>query len=172
MDHDDRLATNLDETDVAILGQVERNSDVNLEQLSETLDLSKSAIHYRLNKLKDNGVIASISADVNPIALGLNMMMITEVTVSHETGYAENIGEALVEINGVTQVYYTMGDVDFVVISRVQNREQMNTLIDSIVDIDGVNETSSRFVMKEMKTGSETVTNMSEEMIQQVLDGQ
>jgi Lrp/AsnC family leucine-responsive transcriptional regulator len=171
MDHDNRFATNLDETDIALLDQVERNSDINLEQLSETLDLSKSAIHYRLNKLKDNNVITSVSADVNPLSVGLNMMMITDVTVSHETGYAESIGEALIEIDGITQVYYTMGDVDFVVISRVQNREQMNTLIDSIVDIDGVDETSSRFVMKEMKTGSETVANMSREMIQRVLRG-
>lgn len=33
-----------------------------------------------------------------------------------------------------------------------QNREQMNTLIDNIVSIEGVDETSSRFVMKELKT--------------------
>lgn len=34
-------------------------------------------------------------------------------------------------------------------ISRVRNREQLNTLIEEMVAIEGVNETSSRFVIQE-----------------------
>lgn len=170
MDDQGELDPNLDETDIAILRQVEIDSDVNLEQLSDALGLSKSAIHYRLNKLKDNDVITSISANVDPLPLGLNMLMITEVSVSHERGYADEIGEALTDVDGVYQVYYTMGQVDFIVHSRVQNREQMNQLIDDIIAIDGVNETSSRFVMKELKTGNHTVTSMSDEMIENLLN--
>jgi DNA-binding Lrp family transcriptional regulator len=63
-----------------------------------------------------------------------------------------------------------MGDVDFVVISRTQDRDQMNDLIDDIVAIDGVNETSSHFVMKELKRDGQVVNNMSDEMVDNVLD--
>lgn len=164
MQDDDQKAVKLDETDLAILERVEQNSDINLEELSDTLDLSKSAIHYRLKKLKDSGVITSTSADVDPLALGLNLLIITEISVVHESGYAEDIGETLSDIDGVYQVFYTMGDTDFIVHSRVQNRSQMNDLIDNIVGIDGVNETSSTFVMREVKTGDRTVANMSTEM--------
>lgn len=170
MDDQSQINRDLDEKDIAILEQVERDSDVNLEQLSDELGLSKSAIHYRLNKLKDNDVITSLSADIDPLALGLNMLVITEVSVSHDRGYAEEIGEALIEVDGVDQVYYTMGDVDFVVLARVQNREQMNQLIDDIVAIDAVNETSSRFVMKELKTGGRTVEGMSDAMMDNLLN--
>ncbi|MFC6904595.1 Lrp/AsnC family transcriptional regulator [Halalkalicoccus tibetensis] len=170
MQSEDRDAVDLDETDLAILERVERDSDVNLEELSDTLDLSRSAIHYRLKKLKNSGVITSTSADVDPLALGLSLLIITEVSVAHESGYAEDIGEALAGIDGVYQVYYTLGDTDFIVHSRVQNRAQMNELIDKIVGIDGVNETSSTFVMQEIKTGDRTVANMSETMIDDVLD--
>ncbi|ELY40967.1 Lrp/AsnC family transcriptional regulator [Natronorubrum sulfidifaciens] len=169
MDHNDRPA--IDETDVAILERVERDADVNLADLAAELDLSKSAVHYRLNKLKDADVIASVSADVDPLALGLDMVVITEVSVAHESGYADDIGQALTEIDGVFQVYYTMGDVDFIVHSRVQDRDQMNDLIDEIVTIDGVNETSSTFVMKELQTNPKTVANMSDTMIETVIDG-
>lgn len=162
-------STELDETDLAILERVEQNSDVNLEELSDTLDLSKSAIHYRLKKLKESNVITAISADVDPMALGLNLLIITEVSVVHESGYATDIGEALGDIDGVYQVFYTMGDTDFIVHSRVQNRSQMNDLIDAIVGIDGVNETSSTFVMQEIKTGNQTIANMSDEMRETVL---
>jgi DNA-binding Lrp family transcriptional regulator len=90
--------------------------------------------------------------------------------VTHERGYAEEIGEELASLPGVQQVYYTMGDADFVVISRLQDREQVNDLINSIVAIDGVNETTSRFVMRELKTDTRSLSNMSDDMHQFVLD--
>jgi Lrp/AsnC family transcriptional regulator, leucine-responsive regulatory protein len=158
----------LDETDLEILDAVEEDADRSLEELAERLDLSKSTIHYRLNKLKENDVITKVSATIDPRALGLNMLVITEVTVSHERGYADEIGSQLLEIDGIVEAFYTMGDVDFVVLSRVQSREQMNRLIDEIVAIAGVNETSSRFVMQELKTGSDVTTALSEEMRDQI----
>lgn len=164
-----RAAPDLDETDLAILERVEDDFDVSLEMLAEELDLSKSAIHYRLNKLKDSDVIRGITADVDPLAFGLEMVSITDVSVTHESGYSEDIGEALADIQGVDQVYYTMGDVDFVVISRVQSREQLNDLIDHMVAVDGVNETSSRFVMREFESGDSVTANLTETAREAVL---
>lgn len=160
----------LDENDIEIIRELERNDEKNLEELAAELDLSKSTIHYRLNRLKEDGVITDISADIDPQSLGLAMVVITEVNVSHERGYADEIGDGLVDVEGVQQVYYTMGDVDFVVISRVQNHDQMNEVIDDIVAIDGVNETSSRFVMRELKNENRIVENMSDEMIGNILE--
>ncbi|MFB6299433.1 MAG: Lrp/AsnC family transcriptional regulator [Halobacteriales archaeon] len=170
MQEPDTRAADLDETDLALLEYIESDFDVNLEELSEELGLSKSAIHYRINKLRDENIIQGVSAELDPLAFGLNMMMITEVSVTHERGYAEQIGEQLAAVDGVQRVYYTMGDVDFVVISRVQNRDQMNELLDVIVGIDGVNETSSRFVMQEMSPPGGTLSNMSDQMRETVLD--
>ena len=165
-----RAAPNLDETDLAILERVEADFDVSLETLADDLDLSKSAIHYRLNKLKENGVIQGITADVDPLAFGLEMVAITDVTVTHERGYAADIGESLSDLDGVDQVYYTMGDVDFVVISRVQSRDQLNDLIDRMIAIDGVNETSSRFVMREFENDRGVAANLTEDARATVLD--
>lgn len=160
----------IDETDLEILQHLEADEELNLSALSDEIGLSKSAIHYRLNKLKDSGVVLGMPARLDPLVFGLEMMMITEVMVTHETGYAEDIGERLSDIPGVYQVYYTMGDVDFMVISRTQTREQMNELIDAMIDIDGVNETSSTFVMDEYKRNGKVVSNMSEEMRKSVCE--
>ncbi|QLG28885.1 Lrp/AsnC family transcriptional regulator [Halorarum halophilum] len=165
-----RTAPNLDETDLAILERVETDFDVSLETLAEELDLSKSAIHYRLNKLKDNDVIEGITADVDPLAFGLEMVAITDVSVTHEQGYSEDIGEALAGLEGVDQVYYTLGDIDFVVISRVQTREQLNELIDRIVAIGGVNETSSKFVMREFENERSVTANLTPAAREAVLE--
>jgi DNA-binding Lrp family transcriptional regulator len=170
MDDTDKRISDLDEIDIDLLRRIEEDFDVNLEELSEELDFSKSAIHYRLKNHRENGIIRRVSADLDPLAFGLNMVMITEVMVTHERGYAEEIGEQLASVPGVQQVYYTMGDVDFMVISRTQNREQMNDLIDDLVAIEGVNETSSRFVMKELQTDGNVLANMSDGMCERILD--
>ena len=159
----------LDETDLALLEYVENDFDVNLETLSDALDLSKSAVHYRLNNLREADVIQGVTADLDPKAFGLEMTTITNVSVTHETGYAEDIGESLAGISGVQQVYFTMGDADFVIVSRLQNRAQLNDLINAIVSIEGVNETTSRFVMKGIKSETRSLSNMSEEMKSEVV---
>ncbi|SEH13495.1 DNA-binding transcriptional regulator, Lrp family [Natronorubrum sediminis] len=162
----------LDETDLKILEAVEDDYERSLEELAEELDISKSTIHYRLNKLKENDVISTPSVSIDPNALGLNMLLITEVSVSHERGYADDIGDQLADIDGIVDVYYTMGDVDFVILARVQDRDQMNTLIDDVIAIEGVNETSSRFVMQEVETNADLMGTMSEEMRENVLDAE
>jgi DNA-binding Lrp family transcriptional regulator len=165
-----RALTNLDETDLSILERVEDDFDVSLETLAEELDLSKSAVHYRLNKLKDSGVIQGITADVDPLAFGLELVAITDVSVTHEAGYSEELGTELLSIDGVEQVYYTMGDVDFVVISRIQSRDQLNDLINRIVAVDGVNETSSKFVMEEFGNDGSVTENLTEQARTAVLE--
>ena len=167
----DRTSTDFDDVDLALLESIESDFDVSLETLAEELGLSKSAVHYRVNKLKDKGVITGVTADIDPEPFGLEMVAITEVSVTHEEGYSEDIGQELADIEGVEQVYYTMGDVDFVTITRVQNRDQMNDVIESMVAIHGVNETSSRFVMNEIESDASVLTNMSDDIREVLLDG-
>lgn len=93
----------------------------------------------------------------------LEMTAITDIMVAHESGYSKDIGKKLVALDGVEQVYYTMSDIDFVVISRVQTRNQLNTLINRIVAIDGVNQTSSKFVMQEFENDSAFSLNITDE---------
>jgi DNA-binding Lrp family transcriptional regulator len=97
------------------------------------------------------------------------MVAITELTVRHEEGYSEDIGTALAAVDGVEQVYYTMGNVDFVAIFRVQDRAQMNDVIDEMVGIDGVNETSSRFVMDEIQPEAKVMPSVSESVEESLL---
>lgn len=166
-----RGALDLDETDLGILRRVEKDFDVSLETLANELGISKSAVHYRLKKLRENGIIEGITADVNPLAFGLEMVAITDISVTHESGYSEDIGEQLQELQGVEQVYYTMGDVGFVAISRVQSRDQLNDHIERIVAIAGVNETSSKFVLQEFHGADRVTANLTDEARDLVLNG-
>ncbi|GGN21238.1 Lrp/AsnC family transcriptional regulator [Halarchaeum nitratireducens] len=161
----------LDETDLELLEYIESDFDVSLETLSDHLELSKSAIHYRLNKLREDGVVTGTTADLDPLAFGLDMVALTQVTVVHESGYSDALGARLSAVSGVEQVYYTMGDVDFVLVVRVQDREQMNDVIEEVIAIDGVNQTSSRFVMDEIRGDEGTVENLREDALEALRGG-
>jgi len=160
----------LDRTDIEILRHVEEHGTDDIGALSEQLNLSKSTVYYRIDSLEEAGVITGVTVDTDPLSLGLEMLVLTEVYVVHEPGYAEDIGERLAEIDGVQRVLYTMGDVDFVVMSRTQNRDQLNDLIDEIVKIEGVDGTSSTFVMDELPVASGVTTTLSEAMIDNAVD--
>jgi len=171
MNADMTRVADLDEVDLELLERIEADFDVSLDTLADELDLSRSAVHYRLEQLRERGVVEGVTADLDPTAFGLDMVAITEVSVTHEEGYSENIGTELADLDGVEQVYYTMGDVDFVVVSRVQNRSQMHDVIESMVGIDGVDETSSRFVMDEIQTRPQVAPVLSEESRSALIDG-
>jgi len=160
----------LDRTDIEILRHVEEHGTDDIGALSERLNLSKSTVYYRIDSLEEAGVITGVTVDTDPLSLGLEMLVLTEVYVVHEPGYAEDIGERLAEIDGVQRVLYTMGDVDFVVMSRTQNRDQLNDLIDETVKIEGVDGTSSTFVMDELPVASGVTTTLSEAMIDNAVD--
>ncbi|MBB6645316.1 Lrp/AsnC family transcriptional regulator [Halobellus ruber] len=163
-------SADLDDVDLKILQQIEDDFDVSLETVADQLGLSKSAVHYRITNLKENGIIEGVTADIDPFALGLEMVSITDVSVTHREGYSENIGERIMAIDGIEQVYYTMGDVDFVAVSRVQTRDQLNDLIEEIVAIDGVDETSSKFVLEEFHDARNVTANLTQSGRDAILD--
>ncbi|HET7323150.1 MAG TPA: winged helix-turn-helix transcriptional regulator [Halococcus sp.] len=76
----------LDEHDVALLERIETDFDMSLGELTVGLALSKSTVHYRLRKLREQNVIESLTVDINPSVLGLSMAMIKEMMVNHEIG--------------------------------------------------------------------------------------
>lgn len=63
-----------------------------------------------------------------------------------------------------------MGDIDFMAIDRVQDRDQMNEVIDSIIAIDGVNQTSSTFVMDEIPHNGGLIANLREDAVGRLLN--
>ena len=159
-----------DETDLELLERIEADFDVSLDTLADQLGLSKSAVHYRLKKLKEKGVVEGVTADLDPEPFGLDMVAITEISVTHERGYAKSRGAEFADLDGVEQVYYTMGDVDFVAVLRVQNRTQMNRVVEAIAGIEGVEETSSRFVMEEISTSPKFMSNLSDDTKRNLVD--
>ena len=141
----------MDEKDLRILAAVAKLGTGSPEKLSAETGIPKSTVHYRLGNLREEGVLTNDLFDVDLSSVGLNLTIITEVMAEYEEGYHDEVGQKLEAVEGVNQVYFTMGDTDFVVISHLADRSMVENLIRQFEAIDAVARTSSKFVIKTIK---------------------
>ena len=141
----------MDERDVRILSAVAEGGTMSPEKLESATGIPKSTIHYRLDQLRDAGVVLDDLGNIDLKSVGLSITIISEVWAQFEEGYHETVGEKLAGVEGVNQVYFTMGDTDFVVIAHLANREMVERLVEEYEAIDEIRRTSSKFVITTIK---------------------
>ncbi|WP_121743467.1 Lrp/AsnC family transcriptional regulator [Natronorubrum halophilum] len=144
----------VDKRDLKILCAIAECESFNTETVHEATGVPKSTVHYRIQKLKENGVITNDLFELDREKLGLEITVISEVWAEFGEGYHEEIGRKLGEIEGVNQVYFTMGDTDFIVISRLTSRDMVERLVEDYESIDEIRRTSSKFAISTLKEGT------------------
>mgnify|MGYP000385529814 FL=1 len=140
----------MDERDVAILKAIADLGTGSPDKLQEETDIPVSTIHYRLNNLRDAGIIENDLYDLDHEALGLGVTVIVEVLANYD-GTSDAVQEELFDIQGVTQVFFTMGETDFIVIARLPDSDSVERLIADFESIPEVDRTNSTFVVSTMR---------------------
>ncbi|QLG48493.1 Lrp/AsnC family transcriptional regulator [Natrinema halophilum] len=141
----------MDEKDIQILATIAREGTASPDKIEEAIGIPKSTVHYRLNQLRESGVIENDLYDIDLEKVGLSITLISEVWAEFGEGYHDTVGEKLADVEGVNQVYFTMGATDFVVIAHVANRESVESLVEDYESIDEIERTSSKFVITTVK---------------------
>jgi DNA-binding Lrp family transcriptional regulator len=141
----------MDEQDVEILKAVAEVGEPSPKAIEAETGIPKSTVHYRLEKLRENGIIEDELFNLDLEAIGLNLTVITEVMADYEEDYHEEVGEQLSAIPGVNQVYFTMGDTDFIVIAHLSSREMVEELVVAYEGIDAIQRTSTNFAITTIK---------------------
>ncbi|AGK60469.1 Transcriptional regulator [Archaeoglobus sulfaticallidus PM70-1] len=134
-----------------ILYKISEHGEVNMEVISKELGVPKSTVYYNYKKLEDSGLIRKIMVDLNDELLGLDITAISFVRGKYAGATGKEIGEKISAIPGVVAVYYILGDIDYIVISKALNREDLKRIIDSIANIEGVERTSTQYVLNVIK---------------------
>jgi DNA-binding Lrp family transcriptional regulator len=142
----------MDDKDVRILHAVATEGTRSTDAIHEATGIPKSTVHYRLTQLREDGVVVNDLGDVDPAAVGLDVTLVTEVYAEFEKGYHEAVGEELGDIEGVNQVYFTLGETDFVVVSHLSSREMVQRVVEDFEAIDGVRRTNSTFTIQTVKS--------------------
>jgi DNA-binding Lrp family transcriptional regulator len=141
----------MDEQDVEIIKAVAEVGEPSPKAVEDETGIPKSTVHYRLEKLREEGIIEDELFNLDLEAVGLNLTVITEVMADYDEGYHEEVGERLSEIEGVSQVYFTMGDTDFIVVAHLASREMVEELVVAYEGIDAIQRTSTNFAITSIK---------------------
>lgn len=119
----------LDAFDYAILGVLQTNNRMPLQEIGAIVNLSAAAVQRRVRRMEETKVIQSNVAVIDPAAVGRPITLIVEVLV--DTEHADILDAArheFVSAAEVQQCYYVTGSVDFVLVLTVATMEEYEVL--------------------------------------------
>ncbi|MGY6626191.1 Lrp/AsnC family transcriptional regulator [Acinetobacter johnsonii] len=141
----------LDRFDKQIL-EILSNEDINLNELSERINLSVSSVHRRIKLLIDNDIMTKVKRDINYQKLGFSLHVLLQVSLSkHDTDTFSKFLEELENIPEVTNAFLVTGQsADFIVEVVARDMENYSDiLLKRIGKIEHVVALHSSFVIKE-----------------------
>jgi DNA-binding Lrp family transcriptional regulator len=139
----------MDERDVRLLKAIAELGTGSPDRLHDATGIPVSTIHYRLNNLREAGVIENDCYDLDLDALGLGVTVILEVLTDY-SGSHEDVADDIEAIEGVTQLFSTMGETDYVAIARLPDGDDVGRLIRDFETVDAVERTNSTYVIDDL----------------------
>lgn len=139
----------LDDVDKKILKILQENARTPFSKVAKMLNLSESTIHMRIKRLKDNGVIKGFYVDINPEAIGYNIMAF--VLIKADPKKYEEILKKIAEFKEVFEIFDVTGEYYALLKVRVKSREELASVLDKIGNMEGVTSTYTMFVLRTIK---------------------
>ncbi|WP_306061403.1 Lrp/AsnC family transcriptional regulator [Natronococcus wangiae] len=137
----------MDKKDIQILKTLQDLETTSTEAVSDATGIPLSTIHYRLNNLRDAGVIKNDRLDLDLGEFGLGVTILVEVFTKDDQYHTESV-QVIAEIEGVTKVFFTMGSTDFIALARLPGSDSVERLISDFEELDEVARTDSTFVIE------------------------
>ena len=156
---------NLDEKDFEILRWLDREGDVDVDELSEQIGISSSTVYYRMEKYREQGIISGKFPQIDQKELGLNLTVISEIKSEYGPGY-DKIGEQLSKISGVQTAYFMVGEKSFILMAHLRDHDHLQKYIDDIIHTEGVSHSASHIVLKTFKEEPRLLVNYDDEDIE------
>lgn len=139
------------EIDLRILEALQDDCRARLESIAKELRIPKSTVHYRIRRLEQAGVIERYSAKLNASKLGKDYLAVVLVRAKYGPHYHQRIGKKIAVVPGVWAVYYVLGDNDFVLLIRANDRDDYMRTLEKISSMPDVERTSTQIVAKVIK---------------------
>jgi|TARA_B110000444_G_scaffold24372_1_gene20183 Lrp/AsnC family transcriptional regulator for asnA, asnC and gidA len=133
----------IDGTDKKILIELTGNSRTPILEISRKIGISGAAIHQRIRKLNDSGLISGQHLKLNPKALGYTTLAFIGIYFDK----AERNSQAIKEMKKIPEIlecHYTTGNWSVLIKILCKNNEHLMTLLNKqIQSINGVSRTET-----------------------------
>lgn len=120
----------LDEIDVLILQELQKESRLSIRELSRRVNLSPPSVTERVRRLEDNGIIEGYTIKINKKKLGLYIDCIIKVTMRN--GQYEKFKIFIKEYKQSEWCYRIAGDGCFLVKLSIRSLNDIEEFINDI----------------------------------------
>lgn len=143
----------LDRFDRKILDILQQEGRIAMTELAEKIGLSATPCSERVRRMERDGVIKGYCAQVNPRALGLDLLVFVEIKLSAKSGdIFELVKRELQSIPEVLECHLVSGDFDYLVKVRIHEMSEYRRMLGAILKrLPEPAESRSYIVMEEIK---------------------
>lgn len=133
----------IDELDKKILEIISNNARIPFKDVAAECGVSRAAIHQRVQRLIEMGVIVGSGYHVNPASLGFNTCTYIGITLEKGSMYKQVCTE-LEKIDEVVECHFTTGSYTMLIkLYARDNADLMDLLNNRIQEIPGVTTTET-----------------------------
>jgi Lrp/AsnC family transcriptional regulator for asnA, asnC and gidA len=132
----------LDSIDKKIIYLLMDNSKTSLAQISKHVGISITAVHQRIKKMEQAGIIENSISFLNPKKLGYKVISYIGVFLDQPSHYPETI-KALRDINEVIEAHYTTGNYSIFLKVLCKDNDDLMQILSRIQKLKGVTRTET-----------------------------
>lgn len=131
--------------DQELLGVLRNNARASTTELAKILGVSRSTIQKRLERLETEGIIAGYTVQLASTYLDQEIKAHVSITVSPRQ--TQDIIAAMRKIDSVRAIYSVSGPYDLIAEVAALTVNALDSVIDEIIAIDGVERTQSSVIL-------------------------
>lgn len=142
-----------DRIDLRILRVLQNDGRIPNLKLAEAVSLSPTAVLARTQRLQREGYILGYEARLNPLKLGLGMMVFVEVLLDRTTPNVFDEFKAAVQVRDeIMECHMVAGGFDYLLKTRMADMTAYRDFAGKVLwQLPGVRETRTYAVMEEVK---------------------
>jgi Lrp/AsnC family leucine-responsive transcriptional regulator len=149
------MSLQLDEVDVRLLNELQRDAHRTNVDLARAVGLSPTATLHRIRRLKASGVIAAVSARLDPNVAGFPLRVYVQLTVARHTEAAERrLDDVILELPQVTQADWVAGETDALLTVTARNLEELQQVLLALSSRGGATRVTTLLRLREIKPPS------------------
>ncbi len=149
------LSQVFDEVDRIILDSLRRNARTTWTELGHHVGLSATATADRVRRLESLGVLRGYHAEIDLAALGIGLRAITEIRLTRD-GDPDAFEATLAGTPQVQNAMHVTGSLDYVLFLACEDVPTLDRLLNKWREEDGVEESSTRIVLREINLWAES----------------
>ncbi len=135
----------MDEKNVQLIGLLRANARESTSELARKLKLSRTAVHERIRKLEEIGIIRGYTLRLNQEYL--RSLITAHVMIAVNPKLGKQVVSSLTRIRPVQALYTINGEYDLIAIIREESTAQLDKVLDQIGEVEGITRTMSSIVL-------------------------